>query len=56
MNEYTVIYQEPGVPFSQMYHCHADNEAHAEAQCLDANPGAEILWVNDGRTSTTFRI
>jgi hypothetical protein len=44
-----VLYIEPDDPFLvQAFACMADDGDHAEEQCLDAEPDAEVLWVHYG--------
>lgn len=48
-----VLYREAGasplsVPLA--FPCSADNHDHAEEQCLDAYPGADVLWVSNAFT------
>ena len=48
MNTYTVLYRNNGIgPLEQPFgfKCQADNVDHAEEQCLDAEPDADIVWV-----------
>lgn len=49
LRAFTVIYDElPDVPGWQFFECQADDDEHAEEQCIDANPRANVLWVNEG--------
>lgn len=32
----------------ECYRCQAEDADHAEEQCRDAEPAADILWVNEG--------
>lgn len=46
-----VLYRNNGLtalesPFG--FPCTADNTDHAEEQCLDAEPDAEVVWVFEG--------
>lgn len=48
MQPYVVLYRDQALlpfdmPFAFM--CQADDTDHAEEQCLDANPDAEIVWI-----------
>jgi hypothetical protein len=48
MNTYVVLYRNNGLslldaPFG--FRCQAENADHAEDQCLDAEPDADIVWV-----------
>lgn len=48
MQTYTVLYKTPDIlPFDPPlgFICQADDTEHAEEQCLDAEPDADILWV-----------
>jgi hypothetical protein len=56
MNPFTVIYTEPDIFVWQFFNCHADDGDHAEEQCIDANPTATVLWVNEGHNVTTMEI
>lgn len=52
MKTYIVLYREESVmcpgdaPFA--FACQADDGDHAEDQCLNANPDADIVWVYEG--------
>lgn len=54
MQQYTVIFTQPestlesGLELWQFFVCMADDDEHAEEQCLDAYPDCDILWVNLG--------
>lgn len=53
MQTYTVIYVEPTgdlIELWQFFECMAENDDHAEEQCLNAYPGCHILWVNEGKS------
>ncbi len=47
MNRYTVIYVNPseGLDLHQFFKCQADDEDHAEEQCLNAYPDCEVIQV-----------
>ncbi len=49
MNPFTVIYviDAEGIGW-QFFECRADDDGHAEEQCMNAYPEASILWVNEG--------
>ena len=51
MKPYTVVFDEPGDPVWQGFNCQADDSELAEEQCLDANPQAGIVWVNEGHSN-----
>jgi len=58
MNAMTVIFVEPTddlLEIWQFFECMADNDDHAEEQCLNAHPNAKVLWVNSGH-GTTARV
>ena len=45
MIKHVLLYTEPDHPFDLLvYRCAADDMAHAEEQCEDANPGCTIAW------------
>lgn len=52
MNNYVVLYRQNDIqnvleaPFG--FQCYADDVDHAEEQCLDAYPDADIVWVWHG--------
>lgn len=52
MKTYIVLYREESImypgdaPFA--FACQADDGDHAEEQCVDANPDADIVWVYEG--------
>jgi hypothetical protein len=48
MDTFTVIFDTPGILGWQYFICQADDPGHAEEQCLNAYPGASVLWVNEG--------
>ncbi len=49
MLPYTVIYVEPTEgEFWQFFECQADDDGHAEEQCINAYPTCTVLWVNTG--------
>lgn len=48
MENYIVLYRDStlkplDVPYA--FSCQADDTDHAEEQCLDAEPGCDIVWV-----------
>ena len=51
MNSYLVLYRIESImspsdePFQ--FRCFADDGDHAEEQCLDAYPDADVVWVTD---------
>ena len=50
MNEYIVLYRNSNClpcdpPFG--FRCQAEDTDHAEEQCVDAEPDADIVWVVD---------
>ena len=47
MKTFTVLYREHQTFFEEPFAfvCEADNSDHAEEQCLDAEPDANILWI-----------
>lgn len=51
MRPYTVVFDEPNDPMWQGFNCMADDVEHAEKQCLNANPKAGIVWVNEGHNN-----
>lgn len=49
LHPFTVIYvQQNDGPFWQFFECMAEDGDHAEEQCVNAEPGASVLWVNAG--------
>lgn len=38
----------------QFFNCMAEDANHAEDQCIDAEPQATVLWVNEGHNVTTM--
>lgn len=52
MNEYIVLYRIESImtptdaPFG--FPCMADNTDHAEEQCANAYPDADVVWVAEG--------
>lgn len=58
MNTFTVLYRTPDLfadeePFA--FRCEADDVDHAEEQCGDAEPNADIVWVaQTGDVQVTF--
>lgn len=56
MQTFTVIYTIPIndglLPVWEFFRCQADDAEHAEEQCFDAYPMAEVLWVNLGESTT----
>jgi hypothetical protein len=53
MTNYIIIYRDAGVhPLSAplAFACQADDMDHAEEQCLNAYPGADILWWHEGHS------
>ena len=51
MSPFTVIFVEPPFIHWQGFNCQADDADHAEEQCLNAYPKAEVLWVNKGHNN-----
>lgn len=48
MQSYTVLYKTPDIlPLDAPlgFVCQADDTEHAEEQCMDAEPDADIVWV-----------
>jgi hypothetical protein len=48
MQTYTALYRDQSLlPFDMpfAFQCQADDTDHAEEQCMDAYPDAEILWL-----------
>jgi hypothetical protein len=51
MNHYIVLYRIESImcpedaPFG--FKCYADDGDHAEEQCLNAYPDADVVWVSD---------
>jgi hypothetical protein len=48
MNTYIVLYHYPDDPPADSpwgFRCQADDFEHAEEQCLNAYPDADIVWV-----------
>ena len=48
MQTYTVLYRDQTLlPFDRpfAFQCEADDTDHAEEQCMDAYPDAEIMWM-----------
>ncbi len=50
MNHYIVLYRIKNMcpadgPLG--FRCYADDDDHAEDQCLDAYPEADVVWVSD---------
>ena len=48
MNTYIVLYRDADILAADpplAFRCQADDSDHAEEQCLDANPDAEIVWM-----------
>lgn len=48
MKRFIVLYRDAtlrpcDVPYG--FACQADNADHAEGQCADAEPGAEVVWI-----------
>lgn len=50
MEPYTVIYVQPseGLELWQFFQCMADDDDHAQEQCLNAYPTCSVLWINTG--------
>ena len=52
MNNYIVLYRVEALmspldePFG--FQCWAEDTDHAEEQCLNADPGGEVVWVWEG--------
>jgi hypothetical protein len=52
MKEYIVLYRIEKImaptdgPFG--FACHADDEDHADEQCINAYPDADVVWVYEG--------
>ena len=52
MNEFIVLYRQDGVmtavdaPFG--FRCQADDSGHAEEQCINAYPDADVVWTWEG--------
>jgi len=48
MNTYLVLYRNNNLGFLEPpfgFRCQAEDTDHAEEQCLDAEPDAELVWV-----------
>lgn len=48
MQPFIVLYRNNNIGFLEEpfgFLCHADDPDHAEEQCLNAEPDAEIVWV-----------
>ena len=48
MQTYIVLYRDQALlPFDHpfAFQCEADDTDHAEEQCMDAYPDAEIMWM-----------
>jgi len=51
LKTYIVIYRENEADIFAaplLFRCDAEDPDHAEEQCLDACPDADVLWVFDG--------
>ena len=51
MQSYIVLYRNNDIGFLEEpfgFQCYADDTDHAEEQCLNAEPDAEIVWVVEG--------
>ena len=54
MQEYIVLYRREDImapadaPFA--FQCYAEDTEHAEEQCLNAEPAADIVWVVENPT------
>jgi hypothetical protein len=48
LEQWTVIYTEPGDIGWQFWRCFAEDSEHAEEQFANALPAAALLWVNRG--------
>lgn len=49
-----ILISEGIVP--QVFVCAADDSDHAEEQCLDAYPGADVVWIEPGGAADIQRI
>jgi hypothetical protein len=49
LKPYIALYVEREYPLEVMgFVCQAEDTDHAEEQCLDAYPGADVVWVEEG--------
>lgn len=52
MKQFIVLYRQEKImapadpPFG--FACHADDSEHAEEQCLNAEPDADVVWIYEG--------
>jgi len=57
MERYTVLYKDdtlrPADP-PLAFTCTADDADHAEEQCLDAYPDADVVWVGGSSVMETY--
>ena len=54
LKEYVVLYREPEAPPADppfAFECLAEDNDHAEEQCLNAYPDATVSWVYEGGDS-----
>lgn len=52
LDEYIVLYRTNGMTYVEDpfgFQCAAEDTAHAEEQCLNAYPDAEVVWVHKGK-------
>lgn len=59
MNAYVVLYRIESImaptdePFG--FECYADDTDHAEEQCVNAYPDADVVWVYEGIGSDDYQ-
>jgi len=48
LKDYVVLYQWNGSYIPLVFICQAEDADHAEEQCLDAYPDADVVWIEPG--------